>query len=147
MALRQLRFEGDPILRKKSREVTKIDKRILLLLEDMAETMRKEEGAGLAAPQIGVLKRMATVVIDDNILKLINPVILHQEGEEIDYEACLSVPNRSEQVKRPSKVKVKYKDINGNEQIIDAEGWNARLLCHEIDHLDGILYIDKSIKG
>lgn len=145
MAIRQLRFEGDPILRKKSRKVDVIDERILTLINDMIDTMYKEEGVGLAAPQIGILKRVIVIDIGEGPNKLINPEIIYEEGEEVDLEGCLSVPGRSGKVKRPKKVKVKYTDVTGNDKIIEGTGLLARALCHEIDHLNGILYIDKVI--
>lgn len=146
MAIRQLRFEGDPVLRKVSKMVAKIDSKILTLLDDMVETMHKEEGVGLAAPQIGILKRIIVIDIGEGILKLINPEIIYEEGEIIDVEGCLSIPDESGNVKRPMKVNVKYTDIDGSEKIIEGTGLLARALCHEIDHLNGILYIDKIIK-
>ncbi|RKD34361.1 peptide deformylase [Thermohalobacter berrensis] len=147
MAIRQLRFKGDPILRKKSREVTKIDDRIKILLEDMLETMYKEEGVGLAAPQVGILRRVVVIDVGDGPIKLINPEIIEEDGEKIDEEGCLSVPGESGKVKRPAMVKVKYLDENGEEQIIEGTGLLARALCHEIDHLNGILFIDKIIEA
>ncbi|WP_427338546.1 peptide deformylase [Caloranaerobacter sp. DY30410] len=145
MAIRQLRYIGDPILRKKSREVTKIDDRIKILLDDMLETMYKNEGVGLAAPQVGILKRVVVIDIGKGPIKLINPEIISMEGEVIDVEGCLSVPGESGEVKRPSKVKVKYLDENGKELVIEGTGLLARALCHEIDHLNGILFVDKVI--
>lgn len=146
MAIRQLRFEGDPVLRKISRKIEKIDDKILMLLDDMVETMYKEEGVGLAAPQIGILKRAIVIDIGEGPIKLLNPEIIAQEGSEIDLEGCLSVPDKSGEVKRPKSVKVKYIDINGDEKIIEGSDLLARALCHEIDHLDGVLYIDKVIQ-
>ncbi|KGG81113.1 peptide deformylase [Caloranaerobacter azorensis H53214] len=146
MAIRQLRYVGDPILRKKSREVTEINDRIKILLDDMLETMYKNDGVGLAAPQVGILKRVVVIDIGEGPIKLINPEIISMEGEVIDVEGCLSVPGETGEVKRPSKVKVKYLDENGKELIIQGTGLLARALCHEIDHLNGILFIDKVIK-
>jgi len=145
MAIRQLRFEGDPILRKTSKQVDKIDDKIITLLDDMVETMYKEEGVGLAAPQIGILKRIIVIDIGDGPIKLINPEIVYEEGEDIDIEGCLSIPDKSGEVKRPKIVKVKYIDHDGNEKTIEGTGLLARALCHEIDHLNGILYIDRLI--
>ncbi len=145
MAIRQLRFEGDPLLRKKSREVTEINDRIKSLVEDMKETMYKEDGVGLAAPQIGILRRVVVIDVGDGTIELINPEFLYQEGEQIDIEGCLSVPGKSGKVKRPQKVKVRYMDLEGNEKIIEGTGLLAIALCHEIDHLNGILFIDKMI--
>lgn len=147
MATRQLRFEGDEILRKRSREIESIDDKIKLLAEDMLETMYKEEGVGLAGPQIGMLKRIIVVDIGDGPIVAINPVITAQDGEEIDLEGCLSVPGKSGNVKRPYAVEVKYLDLDGSEKSIAAEGFLARAFCHEIDHLNGVLYIDKLVEG
>ncbi len=146
MALRQIRYEDDPILRKKSREVTNVNDRIKTLLEDMAETMYENEGVGLAAPQVGILRRVVVIDVGGGLLKLINPEIIEEDGEVIDIEGCLSLPDRAGKVKRPEYVKVKYLDLEGNEQIVEGEGLLARALCHEIDHLNGILFIDKVIE-
>lgn len=146
MALRQIRIDGDPILRKRSREVEEVSDKIKLLLEDMEETMYHAEGVGLAAPQIGILKRIVLVDVGEGLFKMINPVIRKSDGSEIGPEGCLSVPNRSGTVDRPTTVEVDYIDENGQEVHLVAEGYFARAICHEIDHLDGILYIDKMIE-
>ena len=146
MALREIRIDGDPILRKKSKEVTEITDRIKILLDDMVETMYHAEGVGLAAPQIGILRRIVVIDIGDGPIKIINPEIIEKDGEIVGVEGCLSVPGISGDVPRPEKIKVKYLDVDGNEQIIDAEGPLARVYCHEIDHLDGILYTDKALE-
>lgn len=146
MAIRQLRYLGDPILRKKSKEVTEINDRIKTLLDDMVETMYEHEGVGLAAPQVGVLRRVVVIDVGEGPIKLINPEIIYEEGEFIDAEGCLSIPNRAGTVKRPEKVKVKYLDENGEEKIIEGAGLLSKALCHEIDHLNGILFIDKIIE-
>lgn len=147
MALRNVRIDGDDILRKRSREVEKIDQKILTLLDDMVDTMHEKNGVGLAAPQIGMLKRLVVIQVDDdNLYKMINPKITKSSGEEIDAEGCLSVPGRRGEVLRPTNVTVEYTDIDGNLQVLEAEGLLARCACHEIDHLDGILYIDKMIR-
>lgn len=145
MALRKLRIDGDPILRKKSKEVRKIDEKILKLLDDMADTMYHEHGVGLSAPQVGNLKRVITVDVGDGLYKMINPEIIEEEGSSIDIEGCLSVPNFNGTVERPQKIKVKYLDVDGKEQIIEAENLFARCICHEVDHLNGILFKDKYI--
>lgn len=132
-------------LRKKCREVEVIDERILTLLDDMAETMYDAPGVGLAAPQVGVLKRVAVVDIGDGLIELINPVITYKKGEVIDSEGCLSVPGKAGTVARPEKIKVRALNRNGEEINIDAEGFLARALCHEIDHLSGVVYVDKVI--
>lgn len=149
MAIRNIRVEGDPILRKVSKKVPKITDRIKILLDDMAETMYKAEGVGLAAPQVGILKRIIVVDPHDEetgLVKLVNPEIIEADGEQIGIEGCLSIPNFNATVKRAEHVKVKYLDENGQEKIWDAHGFQAVILSHEIDHLDGILFRDKSIE-
>ena len=144
MALRNLRYEGDEILRKKSKEVSVIDDRIITLLNDMVETMYEKDGVGLAAPQVGILKRVVVIDVEDgNVYKMVNPKIIKKSGEQVDQEGCLSVPETKGMVKRPMNVTVEYIDENGKEVILDAEGLLARCVCHEIDHLDGILFVDK----
>lgn len=148
MALRDIKhYKYDEILRKKSRPVEKIDEKIKTLIKDMVETMRDAEGVGLAAPQVGILKRLVIVDIGQGLEVLINPTFVSESGENIDYEGCLSVPGMRGKVKRPDKVVVEALDENGNLRQIEAQGYMARALCHEIDHLDGILYIDKVIEG
>lgn len=147
MATRQLRFEGDEILRKRSREIDVIDEKIKTLAEDMIETMYKEEGVGLAGPQIGMLKRIIVIDIGEGPIVAINPVIASQDGEEIDIEGCLSVPGKSGKVSRPYVVRVEYTDLDGEAKSMEAEGFLARAFCHEIDHLNGVLYIDKLVEG
>lgn len=132
-------------LRKKSREVEKIDERILTLLDDMAETMYDANGVGLAAPQVGILKRIVVIDVGDGLIELINPVITYKKGEQINAEGCLSVPGKSGTVARPEKVKVRALNRHGEEINIDADGLLAIALCHEIDHLSGTLYIDNVI--
>lgn len=146
MAIRQIRYAGDPILRKVSREVTEINDRIKTLLEDMVETMYEYDGVGLAAPQVGILRRVVVIDVGEGPIKMINPEIIEQEGESIDIEGCLSIPNRSGTVKRPEKVKVRYLDENGVEKTLEGTGLLARVICHEVDHLNGILFIDKMIE-
>lgn len=132
-------------LRKKSREVEVIDDRILTLLDDMAETMYDANGVGLAAPQVGVLKKVVVIDVGDGLIELINPVITYKKGEQIDAEGCLSVPGRSATVSRPEKVMVRALNRKGEEINIEGTGLLARALCHEIDHLSGTLYIDNAI--
>jgi peptide deformylase len=132
-------------LRKKSREVEKIDDRILTLLDDMAQTMYDANGVGLAAPQVGVLKRVVVIDVGDGLLELINPVITYKKGEQINAEGCLSVPGKSGTVARPEKVKVRALNRHGEEINIDADGLLAIALCHEIDHLSGTIYTDHVI--
>jgi len=142
MALREIRLDGDPILRKKSREVSEISERVLELLDDMVETMREANGLGLAAPQIGVLKRIIVLDIGEEPIKAINPVIIEEEGIVSDLEGCLSVPNFSGYVDRPEKIKVTFLNEKGEKLTYNVEGYPARVFCHEIDHLNGILYTD-----
>lgn len=122
------------------------DERLATTLDDMAETMYKAEGVGLAAPQIGILRRYCIIDVGDGIIELVNPVIESMSGEQTGEEGCLSIPNRYESVTRPMTVTVRAQDRKGNSFKITAEGFKARALCHEIDHLDGILYIDKTDK-
>ncbi len=129
-------------LHKKSREVAEIDDRILTLLDDMADTMYDANGVGLAAPQVGILRRVVVIDVGDGLIELINPVIVYKKGEQIDAEGCLSVPGRSGTVARPEKVKVRGLNRNGEEITVDGEGLLARALCHEIDHLNGTVYVD-----
>lgn len=148
MAIRNIRIEGDPILRKISKKVPQITDRIKVLLDDMAETMYAADGVGLAAPQVGILKRVIVVDPRDEetgLVKLVNPEIIEADGEQIGVEGCLSIPEFNGTVKRPEHVKVKYLDEDGNEKIWDAHGFPAVILSHEIDHLDGILFRDKYI--
>lgn len=146
MALREIRTDEDPILRKKSKEVTEINHRIKVLLEDMEETMIEANGVGLAAPQIGVLRRVVTIDVGEGVIKIINPEILEVKGEVVDIEGCLSIPGKSGTVERPEWVKLKYLNENGEEMIIEGTDLLARAICHEVDHLNGILYTDKVIE-
>ena len=149
MAIRNVRILGDEILRKKSKEVEVIDSKVKELIEDMIETMQKENGIGLAAPQVGVLKRVIVIDIGDGNgpIKLINPIITKQKGEQISEEGCLSYPNNFAKVKRPAEVTVEALDEDGDEIKIKAREIMAVVLCHEIDHLDGIVFVDKMIPG
>jgi peptide deformylase len=146
MALRNIRKYGDELLRKKSKKVEVINERILTLLKDMEETMYDEDGVGLAAPQVGILKRIVVIDVGEGILKLVNPEIIYTEGSFTDEEGCLSLPGEQGKVERPYKVKVKALNEKGEEIIIEGEELLARALCHEIDHLNGILFIDKVVK-
>ncbi|MBR1796650.1 MAG: peptide deformylase [Clostridiales bacterium] len=150
MALRNIVTEGDPILRKKSRTIEEITPRIVKLLDDMAETMYYDNrGIGLAAVQVGVLRRAFVVDIGDEHgrINFINPEITSTEGEQRCSEGCLSVPGKGGEVMRPMKIHVKALDIDGNPFEMDAEGLLADCICHEYDHLDGILFTDKAIPG
>ncbi len=146
MALRQIRTKGDEVLRKKAREVDQINDKILILLNDMKDTMYDANGVGLAAPQIGILKRIAVIDAGEEYIELINPVIVSTEGEQVEVEGCLSLPDIFGEVKRPAKVKVEALNRKGEKYIVEGEGLLARALCHEIDHLDGILFEDKVIR-
>lgn len=142
MAYREIRKDGDPVLRKKAMEVKKLGTWVDRLFEDMEETMRLAKGIGLAAPQIGVSKRIIMVNLEDKKYKLVNPEILCKEGETTEIEGCLSVPGMLGTVKRAKDVVVRALDDKGDEVIIEASGTLAVVLQHEIDHLDGILYVD-----
>ena len=144
MAIRNIVQVGDDVLRQKCFPVEVFDEKLHLLLEDMKETVKKERGAGLAAPQIGILRRMAVVDVEEGYFEFINPVIVQQKGEQTDWEGCLSVRGKMGVVSRPMKVTVVYQDRFGEKQTLKAKGFFARAICHEIDHLDGILYIDKA---
>ncbi|TJX65688.1 peptide deformylase [Soehngenia saccharolytica] len=146
MAIRKIRIEGDPILRKKSKEIITIDERILQLAQDMIETMRDANGIGLAAPQAGVLRRIIVLEGEDSPIIAINPNITYSEGEITDLEGCLSIPGYSGYVKRAEKIIVEYIDENRNTVKREVSGYLARAFMHEIDHLDGILYIDRAEK-
>ncbi len=146
MAIRNIVKLGDEVLRKVCRTQMTFDERLATTLDDMAETMYKAEGVGLAAPQIGILRRYCIIDVGDGIIELVNPVIESMSGEQTGEEGCLSIPNRYESVTRPMTVTVRAQDRKGNSFTITAEGFKARALCHEIDHLDGILYIDKTDK-
>ena len=143
MAIRNVRKLGDEILRKKSRPVEEIDSKILTLLDDMADTMYHTNGVGLAAPQVGILKRIAVIDVGDGIIELINPEIVETSGEQTDKEGCLSVPGKYGLVSRPYKVTVRATDRDGNLYEMTGEGLLARAFCHEIEHLDGNLFVDK----
>jgi len=146
MALRNIRINEDPILRKISKEVKNIDERTQILIDDMLDTMYEANGVGLAAPQVGILKRVVVIDIGDGPIILINPEIVEANGEVKDVEGCLSVPGKQGNVIRPKYVKVKAEDRDGNSIEIQGEDLLARALCHEIDHLNGILYTDKTVK-
>lgn len=149
MAIRTIREEGDEILKKKSREVEQIDDKIRELLEDMVETMHKYNGVGLAAVQVGILKRLIVIDLydDKGIIKLVNPVIVKEKGEQEVEEGCLSFPNKYAQIIRPNEVTVEGLDENGKKIKINAKGLLAQALCHEIDHLNGVVFVDKIIPG
>lgn len=145
MALRKIVVEGDDILRKKSREVNQVDDRIRMILDDMLETMRDYDGVGIAAPQVGILKRIFTVEAEEgDVLEAINPEILDKEGLASGEEGCLSVPGCFGTVERPEKVKLRALNRWGESYEIEAEGLKAIAICHEYDHLEGVLFTDKA---
>jgi len=147
MAIRKIVVLGeDEVLRKRSRRVDKFDKRLRTLLDDMADTMYEAEGVGLAAPQVGILKRVVTIDVGDGLIELVNPEIVASEGAAIGPEGCLSVPGRRGTVERPEKVTVVAQNRDGKVIQLEAEGLLAVCLCHELDHLDGIVYVDKMIE-
>ncbi|MBR3948087.1 MAG: peptide deformylase [Clostridia bacterium] len=146
MAIRQIVTSEDPILRKTSRKVEKFDEKLCTLLDDMRETLKKAEGAGLAAVQVGILRRVVLVDVGDGLLELINPEIIETKGEVEDTEGCLSVPGEWGLVKRPEYVKIKAQDRRGVWRRYEGTDLKARCFCHEIDHLDGIIYTDKVTK-
>lgn len=140
MALRNIVKEGDDILNKKCRPVTKFDKKLAVLLEDMAETMRKANGVGLAAPQVGILRRVVVVDIGEGLIELVNPKIIAFSGEQTGNEGCLSFPGQWGVVTRPDYVKLKAQDRNGDEFTIEGKELLARAFCHELDHLEGVVF-------
>jgi peptide deformylase len=147
MAIRNIRTDEDAVLRKKSREITKFDTKLKVLVEDMIETMYDADGIGLAAPQIGLLKRLIVIDLydEEGVKVLINPEIIEESGTQNEIEGCLSLPGKAGRVVRPFYVKVKGKDIDGNEVIMEGEDLLARAFCHEIDHLEGILFTDNAV--
>lgn len=149
MAIRMIRENGDEILRKKAREVEAVDDKIRQILDDMVETMHQFNGVGLAGPQIGILKRLVVIdLYDDNgPIKLVNPRMVEQKGEQEVEEGCLSFPNQYAKLIRPAQVVVEAQDENGEMFRIEAEGLLAQALSHELDHLEGILFVDKMIPG
>ena len=149
MAIRVVREDGDEILRKKSKVVEEVNDKIRQILDDMVETMHKYNGVGLAAPQIGLLKRLIVIDLydDKGPIKLVNPEIIKEKGEQEVEEGCLSFPNKYGKIVRPAQVTVVAWDENGKEVKINAKGLLAQALSHEIDHLNGILFVDKVIPG
>ena len=143
MAVREIRVQGDDVLEKVCKEVKALTPRTLVLIEDMLDTMYEAQGVGLAAPQVGILKRIVVIDVGEGPIILINPEILETAGEQTGDEGCLSVPGLAGQVTRPNYVKVKALDENMEEVIYEGEGLLARAFCHELDHLDGHLYVEK----
>lgn len=145
MAIRNIVKQGDPILRKVCRSVLNFDEKLAVLLDDMIETMYDADGCGLAGPQVGMLKRVCVIDVGEGPIELVNPVIEKEEGEQFESEGCLSLPGQSGVTKRPARVTVHAQNRNGESVKVVGEGLLARALCHEIDHLNGVLYIDKVI--
>ena len=144
MSVRFVVQTGDPVLREKCKEIRTFNTELCQLLTDMKETVRKENGAGLAAPQIGVPIRVVVIDVDEGFYELINPVIVSAKGEQVGPEGCLSVNGKQGTVRRPYKVKAEYRDRYGKKHKLTAEGFFARAVCNELDHLDGVLYTDKA---
>ena len=145
MGTRKIITIGDDTLRKVCKKQEKFDLRLAMLLKDMADTMYKAEGVGLAGPQVGILRRVAVVDVTEDhsgLLEMVNPEIIEREGTQTGREGCLSVPGRQAVVTRPMKVKVRYQDARGDLYELETEGFEARAVCHELDHLDGRLYVD-----
>lgn len=143
MAIREIRTMGDEVLTKPCKEVKAMTLRTRILIEDMLDTMYDAMGVGLAAPQVGILKRLVVIDVGEGPIVLINPIILETSGEQTGDEGCLSVPGKAGQVTRPNYVRVKALDEDMEEVIYEGEGLLARAFCHEIDHLDGHLYVEK----
>ncbi len=145
MAIRNIIIEGDPMLRKKSKPVREVTDHIRETLNDMVETMRENGGVGLAAPQVGVMRRMFVAEpVPDEVYYVINPEMLEQDGSQVGEEGCLSIPDLEGVVERPQHIKIRFIDLDGNEQTLDLEDFRARVMCHEYDHLEGVLYTDKA---
>ena len=146
MALRTIRLEGDPVLNKVCKEVKEITPKIQTLIDDMLETMYEANGVGLAAPQVGILRRIVVIDVGEGPIIMINPTIIETAGEQTGDEGCLSVPGKAGEVTRPNYVKARFFDENMDEYEIEGEELLARAICHELDHLDGHLYVEK-VKG
>lgn len=144
MAIRSVVQVGDEVLRQKCFPVEVFDEKLWALLDDMKDTVKKEEGAGLAAPQVGILRRAVVVDVEEGYFEFVNPEIIAQSGEQNGWEGCLSVRGKQGVVSRPMKVTLRYYDRQGKKHILKAKGFFARAICHELDHLDGVLYIDRA---
>lgn len=142
--IREIVQVGDPVLREKCKPVTRFDDELFRLLDDMKDTLKDAEGAGLAAPQVNVPVRAVVVDVDEGFFEMVNPILVSQKGEQYGPEGCLSVRGKVGYVVRPDKVKVVFSDRNGNRCSLVARGFFARAVCHELDHLDGIIYTDKA---
>lgn len=147
MAIRNIVKKGDDVLKKTCRTVLSFDERLAQLLDDMADTMYKADGCGLAAPQVGILKRVCIIDVGDGIIELVNPVVVEQRGTQYEQEGCLSIPDVYDVVERPKWVKVRAQNRHGETFFAEGEDLKARAFCHEIDHLNGILFTDKIYKG
>ncbi len=143
MAIRQIRVQGDPVLEKTCKEVKEVTPKIITLIDDMLETMYEANGVGLAAPQVGILKRIVVMDVGEGPIVMINPVIVETDGEQTGDEGCLSVPGKAGQVTRPNHVIARFMDEEMNECEIEGTELLARCICHETDHLDGHLYVEK----
>ena len=144
MAIRQIRYEGDDILRKKCKRVEEVNDHIRMLLDDMLDTLHNtKDGAAIAAPQVGILQRLVVIDMGNGVIKLINPEIIEEKGIQECVEGCLSIPNKYGNTLRPKKVTIKALDENGKEITLTGRGEMAKCFCHEIDHLNGILFSDK----
>lgn len=146
MALREIRKKDDEVLYKVCKEVKEFDKKLAILLDDMYDTMQKSDGVGLAAPQVGILKRCVVIDVGEGRIELVNPKIIEEEGSQIGTEGCLSVPGQWGEVERPMKVTVEAFDRHGKKFTIEGEELLARAFCHELDHLEGKLFLDKVIR-
>ena len=147
MAIRKIvKLGEDEVLRKHCRKVDKFDKRLHVLLDDMADTMYEADGAGLAAPQVGILKRAVVIDVGEGLIELVNPEIIASEGTQMCIEGCLSVPGKRGRVERPAVVRVHAQDRDGNHIELEGDDFLANAICHELDHLDGIIYVDKMLE-
>ena len=146
MAIRQIVKEGDSVLAKKCRPVEKFDGKLADLIDDMIETLHLAQGAGLAAPQVGILRRVVVIDIGEGVIELVNPKIIAYSGEQETLEGCLSCPGEWGYTRRPNYVKVKAQDRNGNEFTIEGRELLAKAFCHELDHLEGIIFKEKAIR-
>ena len=144
MAIRSVVQVGDEVLRQKCFPVEVFDEKLWALLDDMKDTVKKEEGAGLAAPQVGILRRAVVVDVEEGFFEFVNPEIIAQSGEQNGWEGCLSVRGKQGVVSRPMKVTLRNYDRQGEKHVLKAKGFFARAICHELDHLDGVLYIDRA---
>lgn len=146
MAIREIRKKGDEVLMKVAKPVTVFDQKLAILLEDMADTMHRYDGAGLAAPQVGILKRVVVIDVGEGVIELVNPEIIETDGSQTGPEGCLSVPDVWGEVERPNYVKVRAQDRHGQWFEKSGEGLLARAFCHETEHLDGKLFLEKVIE-